>query len=146
MSLGTKLQTKDPARIVAEKRYAWAINGTGSATVIGHLLCWTSTTTGAGKTAIQPVSANLSSFAGVCLEAVADGEVVRMQTCGYNDTVSMLGHASLSEGDVMVPVNTADHAVYASAATGAPAFIICCEAYTTTSAAADKAALLYCGY
>ena len=146
MSVQEGLNTTDPTRIVAHKKYNFVINDTGSATVVGHLLCFATTTAGLGKSGIQPVTAVLSSFAGVCRDAVEDGEVVKMQTEGYCPKVSVLGHADMTQGDVLVPANTADHAVYSKAADGLPGFIVAIETYTDTDTAADKACLLYCGY
>lgn len=145
MGYGTFLQRRDAARIVANVRFIMAINSTGSATVIGNVLCFNPTTAAAGKYVIQPTTANLSSFAGIATEAIADAEPVVLQTQGYCAAVKAIGHSDMTAGDILVPTNTQDYASYSSAASGAPAFMICVTPRTVTASAATIQAILYCG-
>ncbi len=136
---------KDVAKLIAEQHFMYVINGTGNATVKGDALCFKTGASMDGKTVVQPATDNLSAFAGIAMQVVADGAAVEVQTAGYNAVAKVLGHASLSAGDVLVPANAVDYLVYSKAADGLPAFAVMGIAYTVTSADAAKSVMLFCG-
>jgi hypothetical protein len=142
---GVHINSLDPRTIVAEQEFILVINKTGGHTCIGDVLCFkVDATYGNGINVDVPDSTNISAFAGVGEDIVDDGAVLKAQTHGINSHALVLGHASLSEGDVLKPVAAASHFVYHGAADGLPYFAVYVgAAYTNVTTAALKSVILY---
>jgi len=141
---GVGFNTKDTAKMAAEKHFMYVENDTGGATAVGDVVNFEVGTAADGIAVNTPATTNLSAFAGVCCEVAADGEAVKVQTAGLA-TAKVLGHTGSANGDKLITTNGQDYFVRGGAADGYPAFAILCAAYTVTTAAA-KSVLLYCGY
>jgi len=144
MGFGEGLNTTDVAKMKAEKHYMYVKNGTGSATVVGNVVNFDVSSSTDGLTVKQPATANLSAFAGVCLEAKADGDAVKIQTLGPVDAY-VSGNTGSALGDVLITANGVDYFTRSGAADGKPAFAVLCEAYTATTPAL-KSVLVFGSY
>ena len=138
------MNSRDPNTIVAEGTFILAV--ADGAVALCDVVCFRCDATGDGKRVEQPAADNLSAFAGVCVDtSIADTKVCKLQRSGWCSTgAEILGHASLSAGDKLVPTSGQDYFSYSAAADGAPAFAIYTgAAYTNVTTTATKVVLLY---
>jgi len=94
-----------------------------------------------GKSFIAVATANLSAVFGVAREAQNDGIVTDMATAGMINSY-VLGHAGLSVGDMLIPVNAKCYWAYSAASSGVPAWAIMATAYTNTTVDTLKSIML----
>jgi hypothetical protein len=128
-------------RIEDDKIYKMVQNKTGGTRTAGDLVVYDVGTDATHTKVYAPATAKLMQLAGVLVGAPLADEYCWMQIWGYSAVVNTMGHASMAVGDSLIAVDAQYYGARSTAVGTAPiygAYIICLEAYTTTSAAIKK--------
>lgn len=107
----------------------------------GDAVVW-DTATADGVRVTQPATATLSLFVGIVVGAIAAGAFGVAQAYGYKSAalVTNSTNQAIAAGNILVPVDAADHLAYSAASDGKTGFVFAGEAFATaaTPGAASK--------
>jgi len=123
----------------AEKVFVVVKNVSGGALVAGEGVQWDVSATVDGVNVTTPATAELSAFAGITTEAVADDGYSIIQVYGYNSAVNVLNDitTAMVAGQILLPVN-GDGTFSAAAATsdasdGKSGFVVTLQTLATAT-------------
>lgn len=125
----------------AERAYQVIFNAQAAALDLGDSVVWDVGTVDGIRTT-QPVTATLSLFVGVALEAVPSSDYGRVQSYGLctQAFITNTTNQAIAAGDILIPTNAADYLSRSGASDGKSGFVFAAEAFATatTPAAAKK--------
>lgn len=131
----------------ADKVFVNILNNQASALSDGDVVVWNGTSPDGVRTT-QPATATLSSVVGAAEGAIAASAYGLAQAYGYKSAVLCINNktTAFAVGNILIPVNGADHLARSAAADGKSGFFTAAQTFVTdsTPAAATKKVFIRC--
>lgn len=98
-----------------------------------------------GNRVTKPTTAGLSLFVGIATLNIADGDYGKFQLYGYRASafVTNATDQAITAGDILIPVNAANHLARSGAGDGKSGFVFAAAAVATATTPAAAAAAVF---
>lgn len=118
-------------------------NVSGGARAIGDTVVWDISASVDGVRVTVPITATLSLFRGVLVEALADSGYGKCQVHGYNSAAAVQDTSvTIAAGNILIPVSGADALTFSTASDGLTGFVYAAEAVAADTSAEVLAGVL----
>jgi hypothetical protein len=129
----------------AEKVFGIFYNAQGATITANYAAAWDTSASADGSRVTQPATATLSLFVGIATRDIPDASYGKFQLYGYRSSafITNTTNTAIVAGDILIPVNAANHLARSGASDGKSGFVFAAAAVATATTPAAAASAVF---